>query len=152
MPASTRRPGSRSRSTATLPTPFCRLTITASAGACWAIDLAISAVSVLFTVTSTAPASPNIRGSSDSVSLSARRAVEPSKLVSRNPLFSISLITRGRASIATRRPAAATMPPTKQPMLPAPAMTIGLSGFISCSVGCFGISIADFRHRRLFDG
>jgi hypothetical protein len=69
------------------------------------------------------------RGSWDSVSwFEAIRFSKPSKLVSRSPLVSISSITRGRASNATRRPAAAYMPPTKQPMLPAPATPIGLSG------------------------
>src|SRR5580704_12716977 len=55
---------------------------------------------------------------------------EPSKLVSRSPFNSISPITRGRANSATRRPAAANMPPTKQPMLPAPATPIGRVEFI----------------------
>ena len=72
------------------------------------------------------------RGSSDSVSaFAAICRSKPSKLVSRSPLLSISWITRGRASSATRRPAAASMPPTKQPMLPAPATPIGLSEIIA---------------------
>src|SRR5258708_18179045 len=55
---------------------------------------------------------------------------EPSKLVSRSPLPSISPITRGRANNATRRPAVAYIPPTKQPILPAPATPIGRVEFI----------------------
>ena len=63
---------------------------------------AISAVSALLTVTSTTPASVKIDGFSDSVSWSAAiLRSRPSKLVSRNPLLSISAITRGRASKAT---------------------------------------------------
>src|SRR5207344_2581752 len=54
----------------------------------------------------------------------------PSKLVSLNPLLSISWITRGRASNATRRPAAANIPPAKQPILPAPAPPIGRPAII----------------------
>ena len=105
--------------------------MTASAGACFAMMSAISAVSALLTVTSTTPVSPRIEGSSDSVSwFEAIRRSKPSKLVSRSPLAAISSITRGRASNATRRPAAAYMPPTKQPMLPAPATPIGLSRII----------------------
>ena len=89
---------------------------------------AMSAVSALFTVTSTTPASVNTSGSSDNASwLAASFRSKPSKLVSRSPFASISAITRGRASSATRRPPAASMPPTKQPMLPAPAMPIGRS-------------------------
>src|SRR6266446_4120288 len=131
IPASTRRPGNIWRSTETLPTPFCRLTMTASAGACCAMVSAIPAVSALLTVTSTTPVLPRIEGSPDRVSwFEAIRFSKPSKLVSRRPLASISSITRGRASSATRRPAAAYMPPTKQPMLPAPAMPIGLSKII----------------------
>ena len=103
--------------------------MTASGGACRAIASAIPAVSALLTVTSTTPASAKILGSSDSVSwratillLKALEARQP------EPVASISWITRGRASNVTRRPAAASMPPTKQPMLPAPATPIGLSG------------------------
>ena len=62
MPPSTRRPGKRLRSTATLPTPFCRLTTTTSGGACLAMISAMSAVSALLTVTSTTPASAKIGG------------------------------------------------------------------------------------------
>ena len=94
---------------------------------------AISAVSALLTVTSTTPASRK-----DRRIFRQRQRVRrdragrsPSKLVSRRPLASISAITRGRASNATWRPAAASMPPTKQPMLPAPAMPIGLSAIHS---------------------
>ncbi len=43
-----------------LPTPFCRLTMTASDGACLAMISAMAAVSALLTVTSTMPASPKI--------------------------------------------------------------------------------------------
>jgi len=58
------------------------------------------------------------------------RLINPSKLVGRSPLASISAITRGRASSATRRPPAASIPPTKQPMLPAPATPIVRPEFI----------------------
>ena len=86
MPPSTIRPGNRSRSTPTLPTPFCRTTMTASCGACLAMMPAISAVSALLTVTSTTPASLKIEGFSDSVSWSAAiLRSRPSKLVSRSP-------------------------------------------------------------------
>ncbi len=136
MPPSTRRPGNRARNTPTLPTPFCRLTITASSGACFAMTSAISAVSALLTVTSTTPASANIEGSSDRVSAPAAiLRSRPSKLVSRKPLASISPITRGRASSATLRRPAASMPPTKQPMLPAPATPIVVWAMVtSCLV------------------
>ncbi len=67
MAASTTRPGNRWRSSDALPTPFCKLTTTASGGACRAIASAISAVSALLTVTSTTPASAKTLGSSDSV-------------------------------------------------------------------------------------
>ena len=70
MPPSTRRPGRRLRSTAALPTPFWRLTMTTSGGALRAMTSAISAVSALLTVTSTTPASPKTEGFSDSVSRS----------------------------------------------------------------------------------
>jgi hypothetical protein len=50
-------PGSRSRRTAALPTPFCRLTTTTSGGAFLAMMSAMAAVSALLTVTSTMPAS-----------------------------------------------------------------------------------------------
>ena len=61
------------------------------------------------------------------------------KLLTRKPLPAISWINRGRASSATRRPDAASMPPTKQPMLPAPAMPIGRSAFIWLNVRSSGL-------------
>ena len=134
MPASTRRPGNRSRSTDTLPTPFCRLITTASAAACRAIRSAMSAVSVLFTATSTTPASLKIEGSSESESrFDATSRSKPSKLVTLKPLLLISSITRGRASSDTRRPASLRTPPTKQPMLPAPATLMGLVAIMLAS-------------------
>ena len=109
MPASTRRPGNFSRSTATLPTPFCRLTMTASDGACWARRSAISAVSVLLTVTSTTPASPKIDGVFGQRRLVRRdppgRGLQNLSAAARWLRF--PAITRGRASNATLRPAAA---------------------------------------------
>ena len=94
---------------------------------------AIPAVSALLTVTSTTPASLKIEGSSDSVSwFGAIRPLKPSKLVSRSPLPSISLDhARARQQRDAGGRPAAHMPPTKQPMLPAPAMPIELSGIMS---------------------
>ena len=107
----------------------------ASSGAWLAKVSAMPAVSALLTVTSTTAASLKIEGSSDSESaLAAIVRSKPSKLVSRRPWAAISPITRERASKATRWPPAASMPPTKQPMLPAPAMTIGRPEFIAPSL------------------
>ena len=81
-----------------------------------------------------APASSKIEGSCESESwpdLSVRS--NPSKLVTRKPLRLISSITRGRASSDTRRPASARTPPTKQPMLPAPATMMGLVAIMLAS-------------------
>src|SRR6185437_5246882 len=87
--------------------------------------------------TNIAAASPKVFAYSDSVSwLAATVRSKPSKLVSRRPLDLISEITRDRANSATSRPDAASMPPTKQPMLPAPATPIGLSAIISHSIQC----------------
>ena len=61
------------------------------------------------------------------------------KLVTRKPLVLISSITRGRASSDTRRPASARTPPTKQPMLPAPATMMGLVAIMLASNEVFQI-------------
>src|SRR5229473_1773357 len=97
-------------------------------------------------IADTVPASPKIRGSSESVNASAAmfRSKFP-KPVSRSPLPSISWITRARASKATRRPETAYMPPTKQPMLPAPATPIGRFEIIFAFQRCRLGSIAEFR-------
>jgi hypothetical protein len=137
MPPSTRRPGKRLRSTAVLPTPFCRLTTTQSGGACRAIISPIAAVSALLTVTSITAASLTIEGCSDSANwFAAMVRSKPSKLVGRRPFASISPMTRERASSATRRPPATSIPPTKQPILPAPAIAIVRPAFICCSPRC----------------
>src|SRR6185369_13184668 len=76
---------------------------------------------------------------------------KPSKLVSRRPLASISAITRGRPSSATRRPPAASMPPTKQPMLPAPAIPIVWPETIRHPPRCTRLRIAE-RADRAYQG
>src|SRR5438874_643629 len=74
---------------------------------------------------------------------------KPSKLVGRRPLASISAITRGRASSATRRPPAASIPPTKQPMLPAPATPIVRPEFISICLFCKNYRRTGFDSRMV---
>ena len=51
----------------------------------------------------------------------------PSTLVRCRPCAVISAMIRGRASNVTSRPASASSPPTKQPILPAPATTTAVS-------------------------
>ena len=155
MPPSTRRPGRRLRSTAALPTPFCRLTMTASGGACLRDDVghgggirALDRDQHHAGIARRSKDFPTTRTRSHAMVWS-----NPSKLVGRRPLASISAITRGRASSATRRPPAASMPPTKQPMLPAPAMPIVRPAIISIVTALHGLSIAEraagaYRARR----
>ena len=84
----------------------------------------MAAVSALLTVTSTMPASSRTEGFSDNANWSRRTVWSPSK--TRRPqaacfdLFDHAW-TRQRRNAA---PPAASMPPTKQPMLPAPAIPI----------------------------
>ena len=127
MPPSTRRPGSFSRNRATLLTPFCRLTIDGILRRMLGDDVGhLSGIGALDRDQHEAGIGKSVED------FPTMRACWPQAFVrsrqswsGRRPLASISAITRGRANSVTRRPPAASMPPTKQPMLPAPAMPIG---------------------------
>ncbi len=120
--------GSFSRRVATLPTPFCSETMTASCGACCAIRSAISAVSALFTVTSTMPAAVEDRGILRQRELARVKPPLGAVEIGQPQAEPLDLGLHPRAhQKRTRRPPAASMPPTKQPMAPAPATAIGRS-------------------------
>ena len=128
MPASTGLPFSNARSVAGLSTPFWRLSTTASGGVCAAISRAISSVAPLFTVTSTSLISRSTAGSA----VTERRAAgncssSPLKSVRCRPWDCSSSTMRARPRKLTRRPARDNRPPTKQPIVPAPATTIRAS-------------------------
>ena len=134
MPARTSRPGRAARSRSTLRTPFCRLTTTASGGACAAMSSAIEVVSRLLVVTrmSAAPANAAAGSVVTGTSPGASAAPRPRWSSERSPCWATASTRRCRPSSRTcsaGRTAPASSPPMYWPMAPAPATaTIGGMG------------------------
>ena len=107
--------------------PFCHEMTVVVLGACFAIRWAISAVARDLTVTIIRSACDRQSGVADRVGLLAYiTSFMSEKSMTVRPFWVISSMIRGRASRVTDLPEAASKPPVKQPMLPAPTMTIRL--------------------------
>jgi hypothetical protein len=112
MPRSTVKPGRAAFSLSALPTPFWKLTSTASRRACFLISFAAASVAWLFTHKAIRSASAIARGLVENSTSSGRASIRrPSLSVIARPLAAISSLTLRRPIRMTSRPAAAHAAP-----------------------------------------